>query len=253
MKGIKLKKNIILVTLILIFFSCVISCGLDTFYVLEGPFRSEEIPTSITPAETRNFVFYTNDVQNRGLASDFFFQGTAIYYKIYSDENRMISDIATINSLNSVSNYSSAAEKLVSGLNYKELHIKNYSHSPIIAAANNDRKIRVRLTNNTFDSASPDPNMLPYFYINDVYIGEPCRDIIEAGQNLTFDFGRSNKDNFSKKPVSSDEDFIGDSNANIFYVNMYAFALGRDVTYKKYYSTVLHLGSISIDSKSEQN
>ena len=110
-----------------------ISCGLDTFYVIDPPYSGSNKPsedetssgTSLGYAE-RYFSFQTNEKN----VSGFTFSGTDVYYKIYKSSSVMKSELSNINSLTATSN---ASDKLIHTYKYQKLKalIKNFENSSL--------------------------------------------------------------------------------------------------------------------------
>ncbi|MCR5613611.1 hypothetical protein [Treponema sp.] len=230
-----------------------LSCGLDTFYTLEPPLYVQHQPLyDNTDYSHKYYEFYTNDAVNKSLTS-FTYLGTAVYYRIYKNYSTLVTKNASINAVNNSSNYNTAAERLIS-MGYKQLNTTNGEITPLIGVSPtiNAQRVKIRLTDyNAIGTTSPIAEYQPQIIINGTLIGQPRR--VEG--NHTFDFGRNAKESNSPLPSSTDADFEDGnfSTENIYYVDLYAVAVGRDTTYTTYYSNVLHLGVVAIDSSKEVN
>jgi hypothetical protein len=242
----------------LLFFS---GCGLDEYYVVSAPTVVYNQPTyNTTDYSVKYFDFQTNDTANDTSDSSFKYLGTAVYYKIFNNYSTMASAYSAIVALNSSTTYSAAADKMIDSYGYRELSTKDSgTPSPLIGSASSNRRIYIRLMNylsgnftakiivdwdGQTDSLSAAGTYVPRRNVSGKY---------------TFDFGRTSSDaTYSKIPDSSDSDvnysssFSDDAKA-VWYVDMFAVAVGRDTTYTKYYSKVLHLGSVAIDSTLTDN
>jgi hypothetical protein len=236
-------------------------CGLDEYYVVEAPFTIYNIPSVTSSTSTdysvKYFDFQTNDSGNADLSSSGFdYLGTAVYYKIYNNYSTMNTAVSAITSLNSSTTYSAAADKMIDTYGYWELSTTNGTPSPLIPADTNKR-IYIRLAN--YQDGD---------YMAKIIIGYDGSDFTGSGNYVplrnisgthSFDFGRTSDDSdLNKVPESVDRDVnysssFSDDDKTVWYVDMFAVAVGRDTTYTKYYSKVLHLGSISIDSSEEDN
>ena len=241
-----MKKNFFLLALSVfsLFFST--TCGLDTYYYLNPPPAYLWYPSvSMADKAQKYFDFYPATYTSSD--SSFLFLGTAVYYRIYANLSTMNSHISSISSVNTSSDYSAAAIRMI-GYGYQQLYTSDGSVQPLISSLYKNVSVRIRLTNNVESVSSGIGNAAQITVINKV----PRRAL---GVNKTFDFGRyedpayaAHKDNYAP-PVSGDEDFeAGTVTDKKYYVNMYAVAVGRDTTYTTYYSNVLHLGSIMIDA-----
>lgn len=252
MKGIRTKNSIVCIFLALFAVAGIVSCGLDTFYVLKPPYALMNSAATISNEDfNNNYVeFYTNEAGNSSLPADFKFTGTEIFYKIYSNKDDASSFINQIDAVNDETHYGSAAEKLVSS--YKLLRLAGSGDSPFVIPANPlvNKRVRIRLaeyagkgdtdTNDDFKSL---------ITIDGVQKGQPVR----AESNYSFNFGHHQDDTNSPVPASGDSDFSGSSGTGIYYVNLFAVAFGHDVTYKTYYSNVLFLGTLKINKDNYNN
>lgn len=253
------------------------SCGLEEYIYVEGPDSSGRLiyPNYESFSTDRYFEFTTKETNQPDR-----FQGTAIYYKIYNNYSTMNSKASAIDNLNSSTNESAAATRMIDSYGYKELGILDNYSSPLVEDSNENKMVYIRLTNN--DQAESNENKA--FVIigddnikkfnndsSDIYdetsnpngykvFGIPRR----AGNRYTFDFGRSASswDNNENNALPSTEDTIGDyeeSNSfsdddnKVYYVDLFAVGVAQDDNFVKYYSKVLHLGSVKIDSSSEYN
>lgn len=235
--------------LVLILFS---SCGLDTFYVLKAPVDYEVRPLLSNEDGSQNYVeFYTREA-DQDLPADFNFKGTLVYYKIYGNKTTVESDILKIDSYNNDSSYGKAYSEMT-GKGYQELRIAGNDSSYIINDTSVNKKVTIRLTDfNTYQEIGgvSDPIYEPYLKINDVFQGVPRRVV----DDLSFNFGREGKEDFSKVPNSDNIDFDKTNPSDgIYYVNMYAVAYGFDVSTIKYYSNLLYLGTIKVNANSLNN
>jgi hypothetical protein len=223
--------------------------------MVEAPFLIYNQPTYSSLYESRYFDFYTYDTGQLA-SSDFDYLGTAVYYKIYNNYSTMATAVSAITSLNSSTTYSAAADKMIETYGYKELSTSTGTPSPLLPNSNADTRVYIRLMN--YQSGNFTAKILKGYDGTDFsgtgsYI--PRRNI--SGK-YTFDFGRTSTDpDNSKIPEEGDSDVnyssFSDDNNSVWYVDMFAVAVGRDTTYTKYYSKVLHLGSVPIDSSSEDN
>ncbi|MCQ2611429.1 MAG: hypothetical protein MJ169_06735 [Treponema sp.] len=213
------------------------------FYTVNPPLSIiENIPYSDTTDRTKQYISFRTDVTPD--TGDFKFLGTEIYYKIYSDEATLKSHISSIEAVNTSSNYGGATARLL-GLDYRPLECSPDISTPLIKASVYPAAadIKIRLTSYMKDN----PEFMPYIMVNNVKIGEPRRE----GNKNAFDFGREpeKRNELFAIPgtVGSEKDFTGSSTSRMYYINLYAFCVGRDATYTNYYSQVLHLGTIPVD------
>lgn len=234
------------------------SCGIDTYIVVEAPTQTINAP-SYSSIEHSDFGFefwtYETPFQNQDqYPSDFKFLGTEVYYKIYSSSSTMTSEVSSLQSLaSSTTTSASAPTKLIENYKYKSLKSTNYTSSPLVKPSEDlhNQRVYIRLTD--YQSADEYSSKIT---VGGEYLGgstvktSPLRNSSEV---RTFNFGR--KGNSDKVPASDEEDVNNGSSSSDgkWYVAMFAVALGRDVTYTTYYSNILYLGSVMIDSETEDN
>lgn len=163
----------------------------------------------------------------------------------------MLDNNKVIEAVNNSTNYSAAAERMI-GLDYKELNTAN----GILGSFAADKHVRIRLTNNK-ETSPTEINNNAQIEVDGINVGIPRR---LRGNSYSFDFGRYGKSEYAdpniiyNSPTSNDDDFEdGTVSDNKYYVDMYAVAVGRDTTFKKYYSNVTYLGSITINASLPDN
>ena len=215
-----------------IFFVCLFlfpCCGLEEYYVLEAPYQKFSSPDASTGSSGLDFTgtyfgFYTNDSDNStSSASAFKYMGTAVYYKIYNNYSTMNSQISAVSLISSSTNYSSAFPRLQS-YGYQELGVEGRNVSPLIpASGGKNQKVFIRLTNYQEPAKNSD-KWKDYAYR-------------------------------AKIVVDNDEKYIPmrQDNNDIYYVALYAVAVGYDNSFTNYYSNVLYLGSVPINAAEEDN
>lgn len=251
-----------------IFFICLFlfpGCGLEEYYVVEAPFRRQTNPTvsdsgDAAAFDTAYFDFYTNDSANStSAASAFKYMGTAVYYKIYNNYSTMNSQISAVSSISSSTNSSSAFPRLQS-YGYQELGVSGRNVSPLIpASSGKDQRVFIRLTN--YHEPTDKNEWKNYAYRAKILIGVDGvaydKELYPMRQDNTksFDFGRKNNNGDYDKPKSGEDDvnFGTASKEDIYYVTLYAVAVGHDNSFTNYYSNVLYLGSVAINAAEEDN
>lgn len=249
-----MKKNIFLLASSVLLASILFTtCGLDTYYTLSPPTGPIHTPVYDAVDPDSRYFSFTSAV-NTNPDTSFRFLGTAVYYRIYASSSTMLSHRASISAVNTSSDYSAAANRMIS-YGYQQLYTSDGSIQPLISAEG--KKVEIRLTNNQ-ETVSTGIGNTAQITVDSAFYKTPRRAL---GTNKTFDFGRYDKessgytpkDNYAL-PKDGDEDFEnGTVENNKYYVTMYAVAVGRDTTYTTYYSNVLYLGTIGIDANNEHN
>lgn len=219
------------------------SCGLDTFYIIDAPDTTKHIPSNgDTDYSSRYFQFYTkanNDIEG------FVFLGTEVYYKIYDSSSRLLNERETLIAISQdLEKNAGAAEKLINDYKYVPLKVTGHNESPLIPASDSDQIVYIRLSDyQNIDSFASK------IKIDNVEIGKPIRNI--ENKPYTFNFGR--KGEYDVKPVSGDVDCSISTSSKKYYVCLFAVGVGRDATFANYYSNILYLGDVTIDSESFDN
>lgn len=209
------------------------SCGLPVYYTLNPPSAYAQ-PTN--DPLNRFFSFTTADSQNSVMD---IYQGINIYYKIYNDPAARDADINSIQSSNT--EYSDNGMRRLQALGYSELGTTNKIstiNDTLLPLESSNRTVRVRLFTEGFVGS-------PYtagFTINN----NPVRDSIPIRSVLSNSF-----DFFGTGPVpssiDSDVKFTSSAGTTIWFVNAYAVSVGRNTSFQYFYSSLLHLGYITIE------
>ena len=212
------------------------SCGLDTFFVINAPNYIVWEPTynnTIDEAD-KYFEFRTNEDQDPSVI----FLGTDVYYKIYSNPSTLDSEHSSIMNLAKGDNTSNqAADRMIASYRFQPLRAKGHTDQ-VVLIPNNDsnRNVKIRLV-----------DYLPYeaaqVSISGSNQGIPVRSL---PNNPSFDFF-SQSDEYKPKSDDADTSISSSStNPDVYYVSMFAVAVGQDNTYARLYSNVLYLGSVQI-------
>ena len=223
------------------------TCGLDTIPIVPSPTSVTHEPVYTSSDFAANYFSFTAPTVDS--VPDLTFLGTAVYYRIYASSATMLSKQSSISSVNTEADSSAAANRMIS-YGYQQLNTSEGEIQPLIGKAGG--LVTIRLTNyGNGDDANNEyrAQISPITKI-------PRRSV---GTNKTFDFGRHDNNKYTPSenyalPASGDEDFEnGTVENNKYYVDMYAVCVGRDATYTRHFSQVLHLGSVPIDATLENN
>ena len=227
-------------------------CGLDVYYVLVSPHDCVHVPVYSNNYDNSYFEFLTNDESfESGGGLDFL--GTEVYYKIYSNYSKMISDTETVISLSSTDE-TTAATRLITTYNYKALKMKDSTDAVLVPHKSYNQRVYIRLTD-YLDIEDFSARVEIYNTTETPQVitksGMPVRNIPER---KTFNFGRTGTlDGAPKATDEEDVNYTTQSEPNKWYVAMFAVAVGKDYLFTQYYSNVLYLGSVTIDADSADN
>ena len=219
-----------------------LSCGLDTFYVIDGPKNTIHQPDCSSIDYSENyFEFDTVDKDYDSIK----FLGTDVYYKIYSSSSVLQNQVNDLIALaNRSESTSAAAERLIQNYQYQPLRGAVHDGvSVLIPTDGSNDRVYIRLSN-----------------YSDIYPAQ----ITVNGQNIydsatrvqpvrslpskpSFNFASLTPD---LRPKSDDADVNGSgSGTSLWYISMFAVAIGQDTTYTPVYSNILYLGSVQIPAE----
>ena len=225
----------------LIFFN--LSCGLDTFYVIDGPTNVIHKPdcSSIDYSDSY-FDFYTVDKSYDNIK----FLGTEVYYKIYKSSTRLNSEADDLISIaNKSDSASAAAERMIQSYKFQSLRAAGHKDvNVLIPTTGSNERINIRLSDYTLYPAqiTVDGNNI---YGSSSFV-KPIRNLSDEKY---FNFKASAAASSSNSvPVADEADVntSGSSSDSDWYVSMFAVAVGQDSSYAPVYSNVLYLGSVRI-------
>ena len=232
-----------------------VSCGLDTFEVIEEPFEIIKRPEfndidEVQVLENKYFEFYTNET---GTYSEITFLGTEIYYKIYNDYNAMKSERSSlITASESTSTSATASQSLLNS--YKKLRIGVDATSSVdllVPKSSVNQKVYIRLTDGGSDGYEACVKVNGNYLKGTLEASRPVRALEKP---YTFNFGRTGDND--KIPDEQDNDLkytTTPSKADTYYVCLFAVGTGVDVYWTPQYSNILYLGTVTINSKEENN
>lgn len=228
----------LLLTGCLIFFN--LSCGLDTFYVIDAPTNVLHKPDCSSIDYSENyFDFYTNDKKYENLK----FLGTEIYYKIYKSSSRLNSEADDLITLaNKSDSASSSADRMIQTYKFQPLRAAGHEgESVLIPTVESNQRINIRLSNYTIYPAQ--------ITVDGENIYGSASRVIPV-RNLpskpNFNFRTAVSDSVPKSDDVDVNTSGSSTSESIWYVSMFAVAIGQDSSYTPVYSTVLYLGSVQI-------
>ena len=212
------------------------ACGIPVYYVIEPP-QADHIPTYETDDATQRYFSFICPYSSSSENSEFTLYGTDVYYRIYNSLEDMNSDISSINSRNS--EYSSRGYERMIELNYQSLSLESGA-SPVVGKTASTRTIRLRLCSEEGVYSAE-----LFDVTNNTLISTPFRKgtgSIGSG-NMTFDFTSSYHPDSNDSDTKIREEIQGNGD---WYVNLYAVTVGRDSSLASQFSSVLHLGNLTI-------
>ena len=216
------------------------SCGLDTFYVIDGPKNTIHTPDCSSIDYSENyFEFFTVDKDYESIK----FLGTDVYYKIYQSSSRLQSEADDLlTTANREDSTTAAAEKLIQNYHFQPLRgAGHYGVNVLIPTSGDNQRIHIRLSD-----------------YSDLYLAQ----ITVDGENIynsssrvipvrnvpdktSFNFKNSIPETIPEKD-DADVNTSGSSSGSLWYVSMFALAIGQDASYSPIYSNILYLGSVAI-------
>lgn len=211
-----------------VWFLCLCSCGLETFYFLDPPISDVELENPSDPAQR---VFSFQSVSNS--ASSDIFVGTAVYYRLYNSQSTMNSNMATIENIND--EYSDAAMNRMISFGFQPIALGN--SELIVEKSEGVAKVKIRIfTEGTYKAE---------VLIDDDGKGVPLRFPLRKG----FSFYPVEEETEEEFPVpkEGDEDTnYSSAGGEIWYILAYAVSVGRSMELTPVYSQVTPLGWLSV-------
>jgi len=251
-------KNKIVLFLQIVFTACFVilnsGCGLDEYYVLEGPgaivcpVYSASNPLTY---ENKYVEFSTNSGDSSSGA--FTIDGTDVYYKLYSYLSTCESEYSALNTLlNNSSTKATSASSLINS--YKFQKLKNTANSDDVFVTHDGSAVRVRIRLTQYLQEQKVDEYKALIYIGGNKSGVPIR----YYGNRYFDFKRNDSSYNAPIPgTTSYEDDVStnttDNDKGLWYINLYAVTRGHDSSFTTYYSPICHLGTLCIDATSYDN
>ncbi len=228
-----------------------ISCGLDVVYFIDPPNYPTHKPEYNSEFAERYFEFKTNESNS---SDDFNFMGTEIYYKIYSryDDSSVSTDLVSerdsLYSLSVSDNTTTAYTKMTETYGYQKLwcydeESKSYKDCRV-PYTEDSKQVKIRLTD--------------YQDVFPSYISYGDEKFLPVRVNKkSFDFGRNGENDAKPEKGGTDSDLsytdFDSGYENTFYVALFAVAVGRDISYTLYYSNIVYLGCVPVNSLEEDN
>lgn len=232
------------------------ACGLDTFYYVDSPVYDGHL-ASYSSSDTLFDYFSCRTTEespseNQYMfgSSECIFLGTEIYYRIYNNVSTMLSAESSIESMASDSaSASSSASYLIDTKGYKPLKLSRGAIFPLIKAGSSPQNkfVYIKLTDSEPICISTYGAMNIYTPGNELEIdGQPVypRRYIDSSKGFSFGLYDDNP-----VPLQTDEDVTWSDTATedgVWYVDMYAVSIARDVNYTMQYSRPYLMGSVSI-------
>ncbi len=222
----------------LIFIGCLIlfnlSCGLDNIPVVHGPNATIHSPTHTNNDYEYNYFLFKVGPDNPEIK----FVGTEVYYKIYKSVSTLDTQVNDLISISNKDDSDISAKKMIETYLYQPLRTKEHYYDNILISKNvpEDTEIYIRLNNYTDE-------YLAQVKIGNSEHGIPVRYLPEP-QYFTFSELPADL-----KPKTDDVDVNANgssSDPEMWFVSMFAIAVGQDENYSRLYSNVLYLGSVKI-------
>lgn len=230
------------------------SCGLDVIIYIEPPkvfINRPEIIGEIFSIdyENRYFEFETNESENSSTPE---FLGTSIYYKIYNNYSTMVSERTYLENLSNDDETSSRAPtQLIE--NYKYCLLNN--REPLISNSKKNKDVLIRLTDYQVTNYQEAVKQGQERNAARIMIGKEFYSLpVRVDGKSTFNFGRDGENDLIPQDGDIDVKYSSTTTEDgIWYVSMFAVAVGMDTTFTKTYSNILYLGTVVIDANSYDN
>ncbi len=231
------------------------SCGLEEVLSLDSPTVTQNNPLYSGDDPLYYYSAFTTEERNQPDE----FIGTEIYYKIYNNYSSLTSQRSAILSVNTASNSSAAATRMIESYTYQPLGTsENTGNVVFVPSETINRRVIVRLKNyQKGDGYTGDEDR--YNFAACVRIGGDYKDYIpfRTGNSKSFDFFDFDEDDKDKKrdvpPDDGDTDYYYNSSGfsdgydNTYFVQLFAVAKAwNTTTCSPSYSLVLDLGSVPI-------
>ncbi|MCR4821361.1 MAG: hypothetical protein K5873_00625 [Treponema sp.] len=244
-----------------------LSCGLqEVFFITEPTVVNNNPLYSSSDPLTWYFSFVTAPSSSNDSLS---YTGTDVYYKIYSNYSNLTSQKSSILSVNTDTNGTAAATRMIETYTYQPLGTSTSTDKAVFFEDHNSQSVILRLKNyqNGIASSSADyEELMKTRYQQNACVGYKTSGSTEytyedfipyrnsAVGTKSFDFFDYDEDNKGGArdviPVEGDADFYYNSTfseENCYYVQLFAIARAwNSAEVSPVYSLVLDLGSVPI-------
>lgn len=256
-----IRKNLISFIFCMILGIFVSSCGLEVVYIIQEPTITYNDPLcTSSDSLTWYFNFKTADSSQNEETKELSYSGTDIYYKIYNNSSNLLSQRNSILAVNTASNGSAAATRMIETYTYQQLGTSEKTENSVFFAGHDNEIVVLRLKNqNGSDNSEINYSQNACIgykkngesnYTYETYI--PYRNSGEGTKSFDFfDCDEDNKNgNRDVEPVEGDADYYYSSTfseENCYYVQLFSVARAWNTsTVSPVYSLVLDLGSVPI-------
>lgn len=247
-----MRKNLVILILCITAGIFVSSCGLETIITVNEPTVASNAPLY---SSDDYLTWYSDFRTNENDQADEFL-GTEIYYKIYNNYSNLNSHRSSILSVNTSSNSSAAATRMIESYGYQTLGTSvNTDGWVFVPKTGSSRSVIIRLKNYQ-DGTGYSSDSDRYNFAACVRIGGTYQSYIpyRNGNAKSFDFFDYDEDNKGGtrdvEPVEGDNDYYYNSTfseENTYYVQLFAVGVAINSETVSYsYSLVLDLGSVPI-------
>ena len=227
-----------------------LSCGLDTFYVIDAPHQVLHQPVysySKANGSDAYFEFWTVDKDYDSIK----FLGTDVYYKIYKSSNQLVTETDYLTTIaTNEDTMATSADKLITSYKYQKLFaVEAQGKKALFESVRSNQRIKIRLNDYTDEYlAEITVDGMPLYSSSSRVI--PLRYLKESNTTSTraYSFNFTDANEIPKDSTTEfDVNFSGSGTTDdCWYVAMFAVAVGLDYTYANVYSNILYLGSVPI-------
>ncbi len=231
------------------------SCGLEEVLSLDSPTVTQNNP--LYSGDDPLYYYHSFDTEEKNQPDEFI--GTEIYYKIYNNYSSLNSHRSSILAVNTTSNSSAAATRMIETYTYQPLGTsENTGNVVFVPASGSNTRVLFRVKNYMSGGGySSDDDR--YNFAACIRIDGSYKDYIpyRTGNAKSFDFFDYDEDDKEKtrdvEPAEGDSDYyynssgFSDSYDNTYFVQFFAVAKAwNTTTCAPSYSLVLDLGSVPI-------
>lgn len=224
------------------------SCGLETVVTVNAPTVTYSSPLYSSDDYLTWYASFLSAEDNGGS-----FMGTEVYYKIYNSSSTLVSERSAILSVNSASNNTAAATRMIETYSYQPLGTSPSNGKPLfVDSAGAKVTLRLKSYKGHENHVGSDWHQFRAGIDGAGYEYDKFRPF-RNGNTRSFDFFDDDEDNKGGtrdiRPAEGDADYkhSASGGSDEYFVQLFAVGVAYDqTTLSNTYSLVLDLGSVPI-------